>query len=357
MNVGILSMQRIKNYGSFLQAYALKSIVLQCGHSCSFIDILPGEQIPGLKRSFLFYLKKLFDRFFSLDFIIRIYYEFHYRNKFRIFQNELILDRSNENLYFDLVIIGSDEVFNCTQVVPWGFSLQLFGNIENTKKIITYAASFGHTSYEDLLRFNLNSKISDALKKVSSISVRDINSKEILIKNGFENISINVDPVLIYDFDHLIPHFDINEEYIIIYSYPNRMNNKEEINEIKKFAKYNNLKIYSIGFYFSWCDKILIPNPFEVLAYFKKAKYIITDTFHGTVLSIKYNKNFCTLVRESNKQKLTFLLQQFSLEGRIVSEPLFISTILSNIINFESVNNKLIIEKNKSLNYLKYNLC
>lgn len=44
MKVGILSMQRVPNYGSFLQAYALKQMLLDCGaDEIEFIDIEQGE--------------------------------------------------------------------------------------------------------------------------------------------------------------------------------------------------------------------------------------------------------------------------------------------------------------------------
>ena len=45
MNIGILSMQRVINYGSFLQGYAMKNFLKDRGHEVSFIDIKPGEQI------------------------------------------------------------------------------------------------------------------------------------------------------------------------------------------------------------------------------------------------------------------------------------------------------------------------
>ena len=56
MKVGILSMQRIKNYGSFLQAFALKSIVEELGGDVQFVDYHPGETLippdggTGIKR-------------------------------------------------------------------------------------------------------------------------------------------------------------------------------------------------------------------------------------------------------------------------------------------------------------------
>lgn len=48
-----------------------------------------------------------------------------------------------------------------------------------------------------------------------------------------------------------------------------------------------------------------------MLAYFINADYVITDTFYGTVFSIKYQIPFATIFRESNKEKLSDLLLSF----------------------------------------------
>lgn len=44
MKIGILSMQRVVNYGSFLQAYALREVLTNLGHECYFVDIKPGKK-------------------------------------------------------------------------------------------------------------------------------------------------------------------------------------------------------------------------------------------------------------------------------------------------------------------------
>ena len=76
----------------------------------------------------------------------------------------------------------------------------------------------------------------------------------------------------------------------------------------------------SICFYFPWCDETVIPHPFGVLGYMKNADYVITDTFHGCVMSMKFNKQFVALVRDSNRQKMSSLLNQFGLEGRMCED-------------------------------------
>ena len=70
-------------------------------------------------------------------------------------------------------------------------------------------------------------------------------------------------------------------------------------------------------------------SPLEVLAYIKHADYVITDTFHGTVFSIKYQKKFGTIIRDSNRQKLGDLMEKFGVMERRICELEKIEEILN----------------------------
>ncbi len=68
MKTGILSMQRVVNYGSFLQSYALREILVNLGHECFFVDIKPGEKIindrsNNIKENKFIFLFKRIDRY------------------------------------------------------------------------------------------------------------------------------------------------------------------------------------------------------------------------------------------------------------------------------------------------------
>ena len=145
-------------------------------------------------------------------------------------------------------------------------------------------------------------------------------------------------------------------DYIIVYSYPGRISDKKEIAAIQAFANQKGLRLLSIGHYFPWCDDVVVPTPFEVLSWFRDAAYVVTDTFHGSVFSIKYNKKFCTIVREMNNQKLTYLLNQFGLENRIVSNLPDLENIIEPEIDYVPVNEKITLETARSKKYLKENL-
>lgn len=71
----------------------------------------------------------------------------------------------------------SDEVFNCLNTNGWGFTSQLFGNVSEANRVITYAASCGSTSYKDLPT-KVAKRISEAFKGVTSFSTRDQNTHD-----------------------------------------------------------------------------------------------------------------------------------------------------------------------------------
>lgn len=356
MKVGILSMQHVRNYGSFLQAYALKATLESLGHQCEFVELEVGEQLPGLKRDFWYLLNMAFKRYFNWSAIRTFHEKWKFTKIYQSrFDNEFLPElgvHKHEIQKYDYVVIGSDEVFNFNQRASFGFTTQLFGDVKNANKVISYAGSFGTTTLEDINHYGVRDKIIGAMRKMSAISVRDTNSVEV-VRNllGIEP-SFNIDPVLLFDYQkYAVQPKETN--YIVVYSYPNRIKGKEEVDAIKKFAREKGKRLISICFYFPWCDETVIPHPFEVLGYMKNADFIITDTFHGCVMSIKFNKQFVALVRESNRQKMSSLLNQFELGSRMCESFESLAEIMSTPIDFKLVNNHLEKERRNGYNYLK----
>lgn len=201
----------------------------------------------------------------------------------------------------------------------------------------------------------------------AQISVRDENSRSVIEKLTGHNPSVNVDPVLAYDYMKLESKIPKNRlfkgKYIIVYGYSGRLTS-EENKMIKEYARNKGAKVICIGGVQECCDKFIDCDPFEVLAYFRDAESIVTDTFHGTIFSIINNKQFCTIIRKSvgnsygNEEKLGYLLGLFGLDSQR-SDNLSLdslSSILSNEIDYDSVNKKLNLERKKAINYLKSNI-
>lgn len=359
MKVAILSMQEVKNYGSYLQAFSLKKHIEELGHTCEFINIIPGEQLGAYKQSKLHKLTLLIKRLWGWDCIKRFQSIYTFQTRFKNeFLPELGIKPDKNNKYYDVVVIGSDEVFNCAQKTWFGFSPQLFGEGLNAGKIISYAGSFGATTVQVLEVLGIKNRVAQMLStNFSAISVRDQNSVKVVEALTGQKPELNVDPVILNDWEKYIPNSHVPlKNYMIVYTYPGRITNKQEITAIRQYAKNKGLLLVSIGHYFPWVDKTIIPHPFEVLAYFRDANYIVTDTFHGSIFSIKNEKTFCTIVRNMNSNKLTFLLEQFGLSDRIVKKPKELEYILNTPIDYHKVNNIISEETRNGIEYLKANL-
>lgn len=347
-------MQKIHNYGSFLQAFSLKLQMEERGHDVYFIDILPGKQIASLDSvSVINATIAKFDKYFFKR--IENYLLFKKMAKIHISDYTKYLETDKklpEGEKFDLVIIGSDEVFNATTPSPWGFSTQLFGDVENADKVVTYAASCGHTNYDAALKYNIVDEIAESMKNFEAVSVRDKNTFDFVEKITGKEPVINVDPVFISDYDKFIPQVSRKKPYLLVYAYANRINDEGEIKAIKDYANKNGLEILCVGMQQRWCKNNISASAFELLGYVKNAECVITDTFHGTVFSIKFNKTFGVLIRESNRNKLGGLLNHFSLMERSISSPDILEEIMEKPIDFDIVNRKIAEERERSREYL-----
>ena len=362
MKVGIMSMQRIKNYGSFLQAFGLKKIIESLSHDVEFVDYHIGQCVCEKQAEKKQNKIKQVIRFIKHRSTPRKRNMYKKANQFgavfdTFFVDLGLTDKRNYNANVDTLIIGSDEVFNCFQDnLDVGYSLELFGKNNSAKKCITYAASFGSTTMEKISSYNKQEEIGYCLGSIDSISVRDNNSFEIvktLTNKAPDNI--NLDPVLVYDFSEEIIEPEISEPYIIVYSYRGRFSSKEG-KFIKKFATQKGMKLLSLGGIQDFCDDYILATPFEVLGLIKNAGYVITDTFHGTVFSIKFNKKFVSVIRDSNKQKLSDLLLRFGLSERELEDFNKLNEQIDKEYDIESVNRILEEEKLNTHEYLVRNI-
>ena len=196
------------------------------------------------------------------------------------------------------------------------------------------------------------------MRTMKAISVRDQTSFDIVKRLTGIEPQLQLDPVLIFGYSKELEQGDVSSEkkYMIVYSYFGRFSDKQEVAAIKSFAKKKKLQLYSIFCRYDWCDKAIIPDtPFEVLRWFKQAEYVATDTFHGTIFSMITRTIFCTFIRESNTQKLTSLLEGFSLGSRAVPASLCgeLEKIMTSPIDWDMFQKKLASERERVNRYLK----
>ncbi len=364
LHVGVLSMQRVINYGSFLQAYALRQLLLQNGAvSVSFIDIKPGRQLNQQKAKSRFrtfsedllhaLIRGKIVSFFKLKF-------FNERLRFTISSNWPLLKLdSPEHKSFDLAVIGSDEVFNCCQPSAWGYSTQLLGDIPPSvaSRVVSFAASFGFTDIELMRQYGVLDETAKHLSSIDAISVRDENSRAIIKQLTSREPEVHLDPVLVYGYQQELSDSSgeaHSGDYLVVYTYAGRITDPNEIKAIKAYARKRKLKIHCIFCNYNWADKIVIPEtPFDVLHYFRNASCIITDTFHGTIFSIITQSNFATFIRPSNRNKLSSLLGGLGLQNRAAERPEFLEAILAVRPDYEEADRILGEARAKANAYLK----
>lgn len=371
MKIGILSMQRIINNGSLLQAYGLMKCIEKLGYNTEFVDFKISDsriEIYSWKEKIYNFSSKLFLILLIIKNLLKLNYNgillafSNYTNRKNFKNNYMsVLNLTAKPNYLakvDILVFGSDEVFNTIQYVEQGkgHAWQLYGADNNAGKLISYAASFGHTTYEGLEKYNMLDKSKELLSKFDSFSVRDKNSYDIIKKLTGREASINIDPVLLYDYKDIEIKKPEIDNYILVYAYPGRINNKQEVKAIKDFAKKHNKKLVCVNMMQAWCDKFIYAHPFDLLGYFKHANYVVTDTFHGAVISIKYNIPFVQFIRSSkgysNNQKVGYLLSMFGLEDRIVYDNEKLEKTMLQPIDYGKVNNILKVEKAKAMDYL-----
>lgn len=364
VNVGILSMQRIYNYGSFLQSFALKRILEDLGADVQFVDYHPGRPLEGDKEKvgFVRKLSRAMDSF-KLDTDVKnklayIQYKKNYGKKY--FPYLGLPDTMNYQPKVDLLVVGSDEVFNCVQDnVNVGYSPDLFGQNNHAKRLISYAASFGNTTVDKLMQHHIYEEVAGWLRSFDSLSVRDSNSNDVVTKLVGSSPVKNIDPVLAFDYVNRLEKIPdvipIKEKYLLLYGYTGRFS-RQECNEIRKLANKRNLKVICLGGLQHCCDKFIDCSPFEVITYFQNAEAVITDTFHGTILSVITHRQFATLIRESgygNTQKLNDLLCTLNLTEQITPVIGQVQNQLENSIQYDDVDKIITNERIKTYDYLK----
>ena len=368
MKVCILSMQQIDNMGSLLQSYALKTTIEKLGNEVEFIDIKKRDEDYKLLGNYKQEYHEEREKDGLLGKISKI--DRYTINRLKIkrksveqglafdeFRKEY-LNVDKKSRHYDLCVIGSDEVFNCLNSGAWGFTSQLFGNVPEANKVITYAASCGSTKYEELPE-KVAEKIRNTFENVAAFSVRDENTHKFVGKLTDKSINDNLDPVLIYNFDCEVEQAtfpQMPKHYCVVYSYYNRIHTAEEIDAIKGFCKKYQLKPVAVGAPQFWIRDYIVCSPFQCLKIFKESDFVITDTFHGTIFASKYAEKFAVLTRASNKNKLLDLVDKIEMKDHLMSNLSELEEkygLLKNKENFDLIVKE---ETQRTMQYLKSNM-
>ena len=329
--VGLITFHASHNCGSMMQTYALQTSVERRGVSCEVIDFSNEGQrrLYGIKQpnNSLKNIVKNLILFPHLERIKRNHasYEQFKNDNFHLSPKEYSKGAQMEDSRYDIVITGSDQVWNVTiedaddaYYLPW---------VKHARKV-AYAPSFGAKSLQkyadDLERYK------KYLNEFDMLSIREKNGQKWLAELLNREVPVLLDPTLLLcaeDYDKIaMQNLKLPEKYIFYYS----PGYSKDINTlIKKVSEKYDLPVIAFNtktFYVKGVQRLgftlpEVENPAAYLTLIKNASVIFTTSFHGTVFSSIYKKAFWTIKNGGmfgDDDRVKTLIAQLGLEDRLV---------------------------------------
>lgn len=350
MKVGILTQHFYKNYGGILQNWALQQILLGMGHepltfehdTCytkrrwlmRMVKHIISER--SLKRIPEYPYKGRIGHKPFIDFVLK-----HINSEtVRLFTSDI------EKKYgIDAFIVGSDQVWRPAFNSGRLYNMYLDFASDSVKKI-AYAASFGVSRWE--YSNNQTEKCRKLVHRFSALSVREDSAIALCQEHLGINAELVLDPTLLLDmkvYERICYNTPKKEPYVFVYALHL---NDDIINLSNKKAEEQRTYVKTI----QAGNKLKREDCIEDwLASFRDASCIVTDSFHGMVFSIIFNKPFLIIKNESGGNARYYsLLKQLGLENRIVDN---INCLPEIDINWEIVNENRENLKELSIQFLK----
>lgn len=356
MKIAVLTFSRALNYGAALQLTALCHVLKEMKHDVTIIDyitdpkknyyrLIHTESLKALLLS-VYKFPNEFSRFRSFKKFVR-------QNKLtEPYQRTTISQLPDE---FDMYITGSDQV--------WGNHIHGFDKsyyldfVKDSSKKASYAASIG-TSY---IKDEDKAEVKALIEQYGYISVREKGAKELLKELlPDKDIYVSLDPTLLLGKEQWkkycadIPRH--KEKYILIYHVAKPL---ELINYAQELAKRTGFKIYYVNRPVRSRVGKAINNasPEKFLALFRDAQYVLTNSFHGTVFSVVFQRQFFVEGKHQGFSGYNYnhrakdLLESIGLENRIFDKENPVE-LIDNPIAWKETDELMHELRRKSLSYL-----
>lgn len=366
MKIGIITQPLGHNYGGVLQNYALQTVLKQMGHDVYTVN-------HGAKYSYFHWsillakniVKRIIGRAYGPLPILPYKKNRQEKNLSHFIANNItttsptnkIKSSTQKKYEFEAYIVGSDQVWR-----P-GYNRQLanmylkFTQNYNVKRL-AYAASFGVNDWEyTILQTQECSRLA---KKFDLITVREDSAVKLCNKHLGVNAYHVLDPTMLLS----------KQDYIALLKAHTKSQTPQltayilDMNEskrsiIEETAQRLNLSVTYIG---KTHNKVrhntVLPSIEEWLAGFANADLILTDSFHGTVFSIIFNKPFYTFFNpDRGNARMQSLLSLTAIPNRLINcQKQAINAITIDPIDWETVNNNIDTYRQYSLQLLSSQL-
>lgn len=363
MKIGILTFHRPFNYGAVLQTLGLV-VALQKEYPNARIEVIdyynkrvqtlcrsfymaPGNKLVSFAKAVIRYperrrKKNNFDGFIQTN-VPLSEKAFYHTEELNGLQNE-----------YDYIITGSDQVWN---TVCGNFDKAYYLTfVDDINKKVAYAASFGFKEMPD----GYEEEYKNRLENFSKISVREKSGCKILEKIGKKDAVVCLDPTLLLnksDWEKYVVKNKEKKPYIFVYSVLDPAF-EEQLSEIAE--KTNRQVIYlndAIKKKRKHVKYIRAISPTEFISYIYHADMILTNSFHGTVFSIIFEKLFFVETKNGNyvNDRIVNLLETAGIENNEIINQNW-EALNNTAVDWTKVKNNLAIKQNESIEFIKDSL-
>lgn len=351
MRVGILTMHKLNNCGSVLQAYALQSTVNKLGFQGEIIDysihytptVLLGYVIHAYREQGLRMLATS-NFHYGIEFIQQRIGELTRHDSHCIPMPDIFDDFRGGHLVlskesyspqklrqnspdYDIYISGSDNLWMVNNAfgISDGGARYYLDFVPKNKTTISYAPSMGDPNVSDIHWERFKS----LLENIDFLSVRETSTAEFICQITGRVVTTVCDPTLLLskeEWDLLLPEkvSPVSEKpYLLVYVI-HALNFDSPVFQFSRYISQKlGLEIINIGYHFNEGNPVYsnVTVP-EFLMYFKNASLVVTNTFHGTMFSIIYRRGFYAFKPRAGPIRIRDLLSTVGLSERFVQSDL-----------------------------------
>ena len=307
MKIGLLTYHISPNIGAILQTYATCKALRQLGHDVVIVDIRQPEKTrTGLSG----FMVKCF--YSQRDKKIASFIDSFYPKMTRRYMNMEELKQDPPEV--DCLLVGSDQTWNpaISKDVAMAYFLD-FG--KNEVKRISYASSFGVAKWQQ--NEEMTKSVYEALHRMNRISVREKTGVEVCKESfGLEATQV-LDPTLLFDNYKEITDSCPQKNELLCYKLDKSQDFFGNIGKIIKSiglpARFLNNSYPFKGFRYTYP-----PSVREWIERIGGAKFVITDSFHGTAFSLLYERQFVAIkIHNGLDSRFVDLLTELGLENRV----------------------------------------
>lgn len=386
MKIGTVSINyyvESPNYGSALQTYALIKTLKRMGHIVEVVDYKARFRKGWHFRFPFLSTKNKIKRYKYLSVAIGGWIKWTRFNRFyKKFVPRSSVKYDDENCDprgYDVIVLGSDTIWNIQQMTR--FERGFFGNFDTKMRCIAYAPSFGDYKYtdDDIRMFQ------HCLENISHLSVREPSNMKAFGCRA-KDVQVVLDPTMLLtkeDYLRIAKPSKIKGKYLLYY--PIYSKDESVTARVDDYARKHNLKVVEISFatehgyptLFRRVNNILKalniiargndmfqPNPNalphvmrysagveEWLGLIDGAEMVVTNSFHGSVFSLLFERPFYNFTRPDASLKIREVTKTFGIEQRTLDAN--VSAIVDAPIDYVSIGKILATRREQSLKFLE----